>query len=128
MKSRIIRAKKALLWGCRAGEEPARTTLQICQRLGISCLLPPLEGWEQPIQQLLNTPGGEGCSRPERLLLLAGLSDQELEELLSQLRQAKALWPMKAVLTPHNSRWSLKALWEELVRERAALSPAPKQE
>lgn len=67
-----------------------------------------------------------GSSRP--LLLLSGLTDAELDDLLAQLRGAKAVWPYKAVVTPYNRSWSLEKLYRELEQEHRAVTGGGNEE
>lgn len=119
MKARIVRPKRAVLWGVDPAGEPAVSTIRACDQLGITCRLPGKEGWGVKVETLLDTPDTQGCAwdKPP-LLLLSGLTDRELDELLAQLRAAKAVWPLKAVVTPHNRSWSLEKLYGELEKER----------
>ncbi len=122
MKARIVRPKKALLWGVSSTQPLALATLQVCDRWGVRCCLPGKEAWTRPVEELLETPAGEGYAGGELpLLLLSGLTDRELDGVLADLRQAGAAWPYKAVVTPHNRRWSLEKLYRELEREREAV-------
>lgn len=122
MKARILRQKQALLWGVTPHDQRAASTLLICQRLGITCRLPGIEGWGKKVETLLQTPDTQGCAwEEEPLLLLSGLTDGELEELLGQLRQAKLVWPYKAMVTPHNRNWTLEQLYREIQREHQAV-------
>ena len=69
---------------------------------------------------------GDGTAAPvdapfgEELLVLAQLSEGQLDALLAQLRQQRCSIALKAVLTPTNAGWTVQALYEELCRERAA--------
>lgn len=57
---------------------------------------------------MLDTPDTRGCPWEQPpLLLLSGLTDAELDDLLAQLRGAKAVWPYKAVVTPYNPQLEL---------------------
>ena len=92
MKARIVRQKRALLWGVDPAGEPAVSTIGICDRLGIVCRLPGKEGWTERVETLLDTPDTQGCPWEQPpLLLLSGLTDAELDDLLAQLRGAKAV-------------------------------------
>ncbi len=55
------------------------------------------------------------------LILMCGLSDKHMDRLLARLRQSAARVDYKAVLTPANSRWSLKRLLLELEKEQRAM-------
>ena len=129
MKARIVRQKRALLWGVDPAREPAVSTIGICDRLGIVCRLPGKEGWTERVETLLDTPDSRGCPWEQPpLLLLSGLTDAELDDLLAQLRGAKAVWPYKAVVTPYNRSWSLEKLYRELEQEHRAVTGGGNEE
>lgn len=91
--------------------------------------LPGKEGWTERVETLLDTrtlKAALGSSRP--LLLLSGLTDAELDDLLAQLRGAKAVWPYKAVVTPYNRSWSLEKLYRELEQEHRAVTGGGNEE
>lgn len=122
MKARIVRQKRALLWGVDPAGEPAVSTIQICDRLGITCRLPGKKGFGVKVETLLETPDTQGCAWEDPpLLVLSGLTDSELDDLLGQLRQAKLSWPYKAMVTPHNRNWTLEQLYREIQREHQAV-------
>lgn len=55
------------------------------------------------------------------LILLCGLREKRLDKVLFELRRAEVSADFKAVLTPTNKNWSLRKLFAELGRERAAM-------
>lgn len=122
MKARIVRQKRALLWGVDPKKEPAVSTIGICDRFGITCRIPGKEGWTVKVETLLETPDSQGCvwENPP-LLLLSGLTDRELDDLLGELREAKLAWPYKAMVTPHNRNWTLEQLYQEIEGEHRAM-------
>ena len=62
---------------------------------------------------------------PEKMLVLCGFGQRKLEEMLNQFRKAKIPpIPMKAVLTEHNSGWSLVELYQELRQEHEKMNAA----
>lgn len=63
-----------------------------------------------------------GAALPEPVLVLCGLSDKQLERMLTALGRIGARGCLKAVLTAHNAHWTLRALYAELVKERLQLS------
>ena len=61
---------------------------------------------------------------PESMLVLCHLPGPHLDRLLKSLRKAGVPRTcLKAVLTAENAKWPFHTLWEELVRERAAIEP-----
>lgn len=57
---------------------------------------------------------------PEPVLVFCGLAGAQLDWMLMGLRKRKILC-LKAVLTPDNAKWTFRALYEELTRERARM-------
>ena len=64
---------------------------------------------------------------PGRMLVLAGLTDRQLDVLLAALRTARATESLKAVLTEHNTKWSAPALYAELARARQEIEKTTEQ-
>lgn len=61
---------------------------------------------------------------PEPVLVFCGLSNSQLDRMLAVLRRQK-VFCLKAVLTPDNAKWTFRALYGELTRERESLSKKP---
>lgn len=57
---------------------------------------------------------------PEAVLVFCGLSGTQLDWMLTELRKRK-IFCVKAVLTPDNAKWTFRALYRELVKERERL-------
>lgn len=64
-----------------------------------------------------------GSPLPEPVLIFCHLTSAQLDRLLPSLRRIQALC-LKAVLTPTNAQWTLRALYEELCKERSQLGGA----
>lgn len=58
---------------------------------------------------------------PEPVLVFCGLTGAQLDWMLVGLRKRK-IFCIKAILTPDNAKWTFRALYEELTRERESLS------
>ena len=56
------------------------------------------------------------------LLLLCGLREKRLDKLLFELRREEVTVEYKAILTPVNRTWTLRHLYLEMQREKAAIS------
>lgn len=71
------------------------------------------------IGALIKGEGGEPKETvpAEECLVFAGFDRQSLNALLEDLKASGVRIPLKAVLTPHNSGWTLGALIDELRRE-----------
>jgi hypothetical protein len=80
---------------------------------------------EVPIQEALSLADGTGAqsdSDMERAIVVSGISQNELHQLMTGCRQAgmqNALW---AALTPTSEKWSVGQLIAELKAERAAMA------
>lgn len=61
---------------------------------------------------------------PEPLLVFCHFSDSQLDRALRSLRRLE-VFCLKAVLTPANASWTLRALYGELCKERTQLGGAP---
>ena len=55
------------------------------------------------------------------MLVLDGFTSKRLDVLLRELRQYSVSVPYKAIVTEHNLPWTLRALYDELVREHEAM-------
>lgn len=66
-----------------------------------------------------------GKNQPSRMpaaLIMAGITEAELHQLMTRYRAAGLPWPLWATLTPSSENWTLRALLKELAAERAALA------
>lgn len=66
----------------------------------------------------------EAATRNPRqpLIILCGLSDSRLDRLLAALRKQKTQNLLKAVLTPVNIDWTVRALYNEVQKEHEIMS------
>lgn len=55
-------------------------------------------------------------------MLISGLSNSQLDQLLSALREADASVALKAQVTPHNRFWPVHLLISEVAKEHAAMT------
>ena len=80
-----------------------------------------------PLQEIMTFPGGTGSgisSELPRAVIAAGISENELYQLMAVCRKTgmkSALW---ATLTPVNEKWCLGDLLEELQKERELMKKA----
>lgn len=81
----------------------------------------PLSVLEQGLRP--SEPLRAGESLPEPLLIFCHFSDKQLDRALLSLRRLQAFC-LKAVLTPTNAGWTLRALYNELCKERSQLGAA----
>ena len=104
--------KRAAVWG-------------IAIQCGCRCVTVEKEQFGSTLAQILaDEPGGAPPDQPftEELLVLSGLSDQQMDTLLTFLRQKRIFIALKAVVTPTNAAWTVQKLYGELCRERAAFA------
>lgn len=124
MKARVVPQKAtAILYQA----EPEEAVKGLLKHLGVE---PHIAGPEQlgaPVGVLAEgkMPDAAPWERPvpqDSALVLAYLPEPTLDAVLAALRQAGITIALKAVLTPHNARWPLGQLLEELAREHAAFA------
>lgn len=98
---------------------------QVQESVGFLAGLPGFEKREKPE----NDAAEEIPVIPEEVLVLQGFGSRRLDELLRQLRRAKAApGVLKAVLTESNCRWSFYELYQEIRAEREKLQAADSEE
>ena len=56
----------------------------------------------------------------DSLLIFCDVPEKKFDKILFKLRQSKIFVDYKAILTPTNSKWTVKRLMLELERERAS--------
>lgn len=66
-------------------------------------------------------PPYTGPAPEQPMLIFHAFAPAQLDGLLDAMRAGGVRVPYKAVLTPHNQKWSALALLEELKQEHAAL-------
>ena len=116
-----------------------RAVKSVLVRMGVRIRNADRTQIHQTVGYLAGLQGFEACAQeddggeiPERMLVLYGFGNRRLNELLRQLRRAGAPQDMfKAILTGHNSVWTLLKLYGELKSEAEALGDggaAPSEE
>ncbi len=101
----------------------------ICLACEIECKKIPKKRFLQTIGNHTGAPGHEGTGEiyegndlAEPVMLIAGMSGRELDRILDTLKDLGVpSVGVKAVVTSHNINWTILDLYEELVRERAAM-------
>lgn len=58
----------------------------------------------------------------EEMLVLHNFGQRRLDELLREMRRAKASVPLKAIITQHNCSWSFYELYGEIKKEHEMMS------
>jgi hypothetical protein len=121
--------RKLLL--CGFGPEAQEKFKALLEMLGLSrlALVWLSQGQsEEPIGNLVGLADGTGTAQPSNLpraVIVCGITQNELHQLMSGCRKAgmkQALW---AALTPTSIQWPLKHLLAELEAERRAFSARP---
>lgn len=114
--------KILLIHGDEATERKVRT---VASRLKMN-----MERLERPAGENLLEDLAQGRMIPEgdpedvepSLLLFCGLREKRLDKLLFELRREEAAVDYKAILTSTNRTWTLRHLYLELEREKAAIA------
>jgi hypothetical protein len=76
------------------------------------------------LSELLTFPGQSGRNTDcdiARAVVLSGITEQELHQILSRYKGTGLPRPLWATLTPFSENWTLAALLQELTRERMAM-------
>lgn len=76
------------------------------------------------LRELLNLPNQTGRNTNfdiERAVVLSGVTERELQHLLSNYKGTGLPRPLWATLTPFSENWSLSSLLEELKKERSEM-------
>jgi hypothetical protein len=79
----------------------------------------------ETLKNLLSRPDGTGrgnASRMPAAIIMAGISESELHQLISSYRSTGLANPLWATLTPTSENWTLRQLLTELSAERNALA------
>ena len=80
---------------------------------------------ETIVENLVQLPDGSGNGRSSSLprgVIVGGITEKELQSLISGCRKAGMNQTLWATLTPTSVTWRLQQLLSELAAERAALS------
>lgn len=64
--------------------------------------------------------GADASAFNESLIIFCNVPEKKFDKILFKLRQSKIFVDYKAILTPTNSKWTVKRLMLELERERAS--------
>ncbi len=117
--------RKLILCGFAAMHEDKFRQVMAYAGLGeVAVVWAPAERADDEIGQLLTLPDNTGSgsdSELPRAIIVAGISENELHNLMNTCRAGgmkQALW---AVLTPVSEAWTLRQLIAELEKEREQL-------
>jgi hypothetical protein len=76
------------------------------------------------VGELLTLPNQSGRNTDcdiERAIVLSGITEKELQKILSNYKGSGLPRPLWAALTPFSENWPLSSLLEELKKERIAI-------
>jgi hypothetical protein len=82
---------------------------------------------EESLSTLLSRPANTGQGEPSRIpaaIIMSGITENELHQLIGSYRDAGLPSPLWATLTPTSETWTLRQLLKELSAERAAFEKA----
>lgn len=101
---------------------------QLCALQGIRLRIMEAADLDRTLSALVqglrpSEPPKAGEALPEPLLVFCHFTDKGLDRALLSLRRMEAFC-LKAVLTPTNAAWTLRALYKELCSERSQLGTA----
>lgn len=125
MKARIMKNKNPKILACGFGEEMLAALSGLAGELGIKLAAVSHNCGGEYVGWLADLPGfsrrgGEEKSEGQCLIFVS-LSEKELDAALNGLRRLNLNIPLKAVLTPSNSKMTLSRLIAELEKEHKAL-------
>ena len=118
--------KPAVLFYSPSSPPYASQLLQLCAVSGLKLRILETADLDRTVSALAQglrpaEPLPAGDPLPEPVMILCQLGQGQLDRLLSSLRR-QHITCLKAVLTPTNASWSLRALYDELCQERLRLS------
>jgi len=79
---------------------------------------------EETLSSLMSRPANSGRGEPSRMpaaIIMAGITEKELHQLIASYREAGLPNPLWATLTPTSEGWRLRQLLKELSAEKTAL-------
>jgi hypothetical protein len=82
---------------------------------------------EESLSNLMSRSANTGRGEPSRMpaaIIMAGITENELHQLMATYREAGLPNPLWATLTPTSETWTLRQLLRELAAERTALEKA----
>ena len=105
--------------------EKGRLIRMICLRLKVFIRPVSPEEYGLPVAALMEKdfPGQAAPAEPfsDEMLVFARFPESLFSAMLAELRRAKAIVPLKAVLTPTNAEWTSTQLHAEIAREHEAM-------
>ncbi len=115
--------KETVLYYTPEKTDKVRILKSVLVRLGIRIKNIGPEQVQEQVGYLAGLPGfaeraaGQTAVIPEEMLVLHNFSGRRLDQLLAELRRAKASVALKAVLTETNCEWTFYELYQEIKKE-----------
>lgn len=120
-----IAAARPRAYDYGVGKDRRAALVQVLEHFGIEAQAIAPGQLARRVDQLRQpAPEGPFAGPPESLLLLEDVEETTLRAVLVALREKDVQVNYKAVVTPHNRRWTVLELLEELKRERQAIREA----
>ena len=93
---------------------PARTVhkAQLGEKIGVLAGLP---GYDAPAESV--DTSDQSPNSDEHLMVMCGITNDQLDQLLAEMRQAKIRIPYKAMLTETNRDFTASELLTEIMKE-----------
>lgn len=118
----------AILFYSPTPQAYAPKLLQLCAIQGIKLRVMEAADLDRSLSALAQGLPPDKSASPgedleEPVLVFCHFSEKQLDRTLLSLRRIQ-VFCLKAVLTPTNARWTLRALYGELCRERSQLGSA----
>ena len=133
MKSIIKTNTKKLLLSVYISEAENKRLCEVAQRFGIEVKAVGKECGAQKLGYLLGFRGftqtlGKEREVADSCIVFSGIPSGELNAVLSALREAGVVIPLKAVCTAYNQSWELADLVDELAKEHETMSGGGRNE
>lgn len=116
----------ALAWGFDANSSELCQLNTVCANVGLTLVPVGPNDLTRCVGELCGLPGHFSAAAVNcrtdfpPALILSGLAEKALDQLLAALRQQQLNIPLKAVVTTINRQWPLCELLNELCEEHAA--------
>ncbi len=121
-EKRMYGPRCILICGLTADEQ--KTAIQaFAQFSGLPVIVIHEEDLDTVLYDLVRRPATDSHERDSsitRLVLMSGITQQELHGIMSSYREAGLPRPLWATLTPTSETWTLRRLLKELEAERRA--------
>ena len=122
----MAKSRELVLFYDPEGGERANTFKTVLVCMGVRVKRVSGNDFAQTVGHLLGRAGFEQTqdtadAPAEPMLVMDGFTSKRLDILLREMRTHGVSVPYKAMVTEHNLPWTLRALYDELVREHEAM-------